>query len=456
MELIKSKNFNENYLAKVVDIQMFRPHSNPTVTKLKCCNIDGYNIITGINEQPGLYIYFPSGCTINPSLLSYASLYRDSTKNADENKKGFFEANGRCKTINLKEEYSEGFLLPAEVFSNWIVDSVNKEIKLVAGTEFDAVSNGTNSFWVNKKYVVPSSGRQGVTNPNSKTTKQKSLKRLNKVIDEQFNFHYSTTLIKKCPFVLNPDQLISITEKVHGTSAISAYVLCRQELNWKQKIAKWLTGEEFNKYDYLWSSRSVIKNKYYNKDVDGGYYDVDLWGIAHKIVQPTLSKGLTVYYEIIGYLPNGGYIQKDYDYGCERPDGTSYIYDKHYKIRVYRVTMTNVDGVVHEYSAKEVTDWCEKVGLVPVTTLYYGYSGHLYPISTTEHWSENFINALANDKKFYMEELSPSCNNKVPHEGVVIRIENSKSAAYKLKCFKFLDKETVNQNNGEVDLEDQA
>ena len=456
MELIKSKNFNENYLAKVVDIQIFRPHNNPTVTKLKCCNIDGYNIIVGINEQPGLYIYFPNGCTINPSLLSYASLYRDSTKNADDSKKGFFEANGRCKTINLKEEYSEGFLLPAEVFSNWIVDSVNKEIKLIAGTEFDTVSNGSNSFWVNKKYVVPSSSKQGGTNPNSKTTKQKSLKRLNKVIDEQFNFHYSTTLIKKCPFVLSPDQLISITEKVHGTSAISAYVLCKQELNWKQKIAKWLTGEEFNKYDYLWSSRSVIKNKYYNKDVDGGYYDVDLWGIAHKIVQPTLSKGLTVYYEIIGYLPNGGYIQKDYDYGCERPDGTSYIYDKHYKIRVYRVTMTNVDGVVHEYSAKEVTDWCEKVGLVPVTTLYYGYSGHLYPIDNNEHWSENFINALANDKKFYMEELSPSCNNKVPHEGIVIRIENSKSAAYKLKCFKFLDKETVNQNNGEVDLEDQA
>ena len=55
---------------------------------------------------------------------------------------------------------------------------------------------------------------------------------------------------------------------IHNTSAISAYVLCKQELNGRQKIAKWLTGEEFNKYDYLWSSRSVIKNKYYNKDVD--------------------------------------------------------------------------------------------------------------------------------------------------------------------------------------------
>ena len=25
---------------------------------------------------------------------------------------------------------------------------------------------------------------------------------------------------------------------------------------------------------------------------------------------------MTVYYEIVGFLPNGGYIQKGYDYGC--------------------------------------------------------------------------------------------------------------------------------------------
>lgn len=277
MELIKSKNFNENYLAKVVDIQVFRPHSNPTVTKLKCCNIDGYNIITGINEQPGLYIYFPSGCTINPSLLSYASLYRDSTKNGDVTKKGFFEANGRCKTINLKEEYSEGFLLPAGVFSNWIVDSVNKEIKLIAGTEFDTVSNGTNSFWVNKKYIVPSSSKQGNTNPNSKTTKQKSLKRLNKVIDEQFNFHYSTTLIKKCPFVLNADQLISITEKVHGCVEASTLIETSEGIftikeivdNKKQVLIK-AFDTELNKI--IW----VPIDDYYMIPNDGDWYEIEL------------------------------------------------------------------------------------------------------------------------------------------------------------------------------------
>ena len=48
---------------------------------------------------------------------------------------------------------------------------------------------------------------------------------------------------------------------MYKRQGISAYVLCKQDLNWKQKIAKWLTGEEFNKYDYLYASRTVIKNQ---------------------------------------------------------------------------------------------------------------------------------------------------------------------------------------------------
>ena len=52
MKLIKSKNYDVNYLAKVVDIKVFRKHSNLEVTKLKCCTIDGFNIITDIDSQP--------------------------------------------------------------------------------------------------------------------------------------------------------------------------------------------------------------------------------------------------------------------------------------------------------------------------------------------------------------------------------------------------------------------
>ena len=34
MKLIKSKNANVNYLAKVVHIEHFKPHTDPEVTKL--------------------------------------------------------------------------------------------------------------------------------------------------------------------------------------------------------------------------------------------------------------------------------------------------------------------------------------------------------------------------------------------------------------------------------------
>ena len=177
-------------------------------------------------------------------------------------------------------------------------------------------------------------------------------------------------------------------------------------------------------------------------------------------------------------MPNGGYIQKNYDYGCvpptttnkfpdgeyrshyiANPDGTHTKYElgKHFDIYVYRVTMTNVDGKVHEFSAKEVQQWCMFTGLQSVREFYYGYAKDLYPdINTEEHWNENFLQRLANDKDFYMECNSPICSNKVPHEGLVIKIENMKSEAFKLKCFKFLDAEGRALDKGESNIEDEA
>ena len=40
-----------------------------------------------------------------------------------------------------------------------------------------------------------------------------------------------------------------------------------------------------------------------------------------------------------------------------------------------------------------------------------------------------------------MELNSPDCTNSVPHEGIVIKKEDMHSAAWKLKAFKFIDKE---------------
>ena len=452
MNLIQSKNANINYLAKIVKIDNFHKHSDPEVTKLKCCCIDGFNIITGIDSEPGLYVYFPTACCINPKFLSYANLYRHSELNVDQTKTGMFEDNGRVKAIRLRGELSEGFIIPIVVLENWVMSTVNVELKVEEGTEFDSIEHDGKTFWVNKKYIPKN------TRTSGNSSKGKQSKGLDKIIENQFRFHYDTVLIKKCPHVLHPNDLISITSKVHGTSGISAYVLCKQELNGKQKIARWLTGEEFNKYDYLYSSRSVVKNQYYNRNVQSGFYGVDVWKYADDVVRPCLSKGMTAYYEIIGFLPNGGYIQKNYDYGCLSPIGDeAYTYGKHFKVQIYRVTITGVDGKVHEFSARAVQVWCKMVGLDPVEEFYYGYAKDLYPnLTPFEHWNENFLAKLANEKNFYMECNSPICNNKVPHEGVVIKIENMKSEAFKLKCFKFLDGEGKALDKGEVDIESES
>lgn len=446
MKLNVSKNANVNYLAKVVEINEFTKHINPEVERLKVAHVDGYSILVGIDEKPGKFVYFPTNCCINPQFLSYANLYRKGELNADTEKTGLFEENGRVKAVKLKGQVSEGFLLPIQTMLNFIVSSTNVEFTeddCPAGTEFDEVEHKGKTFWINKKYVVRSNRSTGGGEGN-KSKRDKSLKKFNRVIDEQFRFHYSTVIYKKEPMFIQPEDLIHISDKWHGTSAIFAYVLCKHPLSWKEKIAKWLTGNEFNDYDYLYASRSIIKNANINPKVGKGFYGEggDVWGEAFKYIKPYLIKGMTIYAEIVGYTPNGKMIQKNYDYGCECPkSGESYTYGKHYKIMVYRITMTNVEGKVHEFSAREVHQWCENNGLVPVVERYYGYARDLYPdLIVNDNWCKNFIERLANDERFYMEKNSPDCINKVPHEGIVIKKEDMIPHAVKLKTFAFLGK----------------
>ena len=465
MKLQVSKNANVNYLSKVVDIQDFVKHPDPKVERIKCAVVDGFIITVGIDSKPGLYVYFPVLSQINPNLLQYLNLYRNKTLNKDPEKTGYFEDKGIVKAINLRGVKSEGFLMPIVDLQNFIVDSVNAELKdIIPNTEFDEVEHNGKTFWISKKYVAPVQRTPGA--PGSSKEKKKH-KGLDKIIDEQFRFHYDTTLIKKCPHVIKPDDIIHISSKWHGTSGISAYVLCHKVLSWKEKIAKWLTGNSFDVYDYVYSSRTVIKNRFYNEKVTDGYYGCDIWKYADDYIKPFLIKGMTIYYEIVGYLPNGGWIQKNYDYGCEPPTSVTdpttgesvvqYRQGKNFKVLVYRITLTNVDGQVHEFSAKEVQTWCKQRNILCAIEYYYGYAFGLYPeLEIDEHWSENFLQMLANDKSFNMEQDSPECNNKVPHEGLVIKIENMKSEAFKLKCFKFLGIEQDAALAGETNIEDNA
>ena len=453
MKLVISKDSDINYLAKIVNIKEFTKHPDPTIQRLKCCQVDGFNIITDIDSIPGLYVYFPVMSQINQQFLSYANLFRNKEQNANpEVKAGYFNDNCKVTIIKMHEVVSEGFIIPIISLQNFVVDNFNISLDVVEETEFDTIEHEGKTLQFVKKFER--AGTHGSKN-HSTRSKTKSTKKYNKLVEGQFRFHYETTVIRKCPWVINPEDIIHISEKVHGTSFISANVLCKTKLTLIQKIYKYITKDNLYSYDNVYSSRKVVQNLNYNTTKSSGYYGCDVYGEANKIIAPILEKGMTIYAEIIGFTPGGGYVQKNYDYGFVCPKDGNYVYNENFGIKVYRITLTNVDGIVHEFSTQEVQIWCKNHDLVPVNEYYYGKASKLYPeIVSSEDWTKDFIDKLANDKNFHMEEKSPSCKNKVPHEGIVIKIENMKSQAFKLKCFAFLDKKQKDLDKGVDDIED--
>ena len=251
---------------------------------------------------------------------------------------------------------------------------------------------------------------------------------------------------------------------IHNTSFVSSKILCKKPLTWSEKILKKLKVNIVDThYDYVYSSRKVIKNVELTTDPIH-YYNTDIWGKAHDVVKHNLLDGMTMYGEIVGFTPEGGAIQKDYDYGyIPNPDlpkeGERLPFPKStFGVYIYRITQTNNSGKVFEFSGKQVQDFCKKNGLNPVPELYYGRAKELLgknwtyysnPDETFEDWILRSLKEKYNEKNCYI------CLNKVPEEGIVVRIEGLDIEAYKVKSNAFYARETAQLDKGEVDIESQ-
>lgn len=425
MKLTISKDANINYLAKIIklDDSNFSPH--PNADKLKLVHLYGNTISTSIDAEPGIYVYFPVECVIAAEFLRFHNLYRESTLNTNPEEKGFFEESGRVKCVKLRGIASEGFIMPYSALYRFAIDPNTNPVNLLTiyedaqkliDTSFDTVEN-TKLVW---KYVVKV--KTSGVNLNSKSKKATMS---DKIIDQQFRFHIDTPKLQDNIYKLSPKDLIQISIKQHGTSAIFCNLLTKRKLNWKERIAcKLGISVVDQEYTTFCSSRKVIKDPLLNPSLTQGYYDCDIWNLGLEVIKNYLIKGMTVYAEIVGYMPTGSAIQGTWDYGCiydpkvynyKEMSAAQMYQAKLFDIIIYRITFTNVDGKVYEYSAKQVHDWCIENNLHPVYELYYGYAKDLFDIDTQTHWNENFIDKL---KENYLEKDSILCNNKVPEEGM--------------------------------------
>jgi hypothetical protein len=367
---------------------------------------------------------------------------------------GFFNKYGRVRCITLKNTPSFGFLFEIDSMAKFNPGIKDVNLEEYLNQDFDTVDG---VLFV-KAYVPPVKPENVRKSRDAK--RNKKLSRFDRMVEGEFSFHYDTTQLAKNMSLMDPDKVVTISVKRHGTSIIIGKVHVKNPLPmaWPKKMWNKLIDlinlpEKIKfKYDYtvdfgpVYSSRTVIKNRYINEEVTGGYYNVDIWSEYGELIYPYLDNGMTIYGEICGYLTGcQSMIQKQYAYECLEGENN---------LMVYRISTMDEEGHKHEWNVQDVYDWTVKLidrmkeandenwkRIHPIDILYHGTLGDLYPeVDESDHWHENVLEKMKNDKEhFGMEDYEPLCKyNKVPREGIVLRIDDDPiNEAFKLKTTSF-------------------
>lgn len=396
-------------------------------------------IVVGVDTQPGTKIvYFDSNMCLDVSFIE--SVDRSSP---DFGTEGFHSLgaylgkNGRVRTIKLRGVISNGLSVNIEHFRKY--DPKNEFNEGFSFTELNGVE-------ICHKYVPPlkiasqSSGKKG------KSNREKL-----RITPTQFHYHIDTEQLVRNIDKLNPDQIVSISRKVHGTSSIFSRTLVKRPLTLVEKVSRFLGAKiQDTVYGDIVSSRAVIKGidigiDSLKKD-NTGFYKVDVWTDAgNKHFKGKLHDGETVYFEILGYLPGvQSMIQKGYDYGAKEGE---------YKIVVYRITMTGADDIVYEYGWQQMKARCKELDVPMVQEYFYGTITQVFPVEKEKDidtWKTGLLTTL---RAQYLEKDCPDCKTKVPDEGIVLRVEGLGIEVFKLKSEKFLVRESASFEKEEVDIE---
>lgn len=416
------------YNAYVTKLKNVRPHSNADRMLLADCF--GNTICVGLNAKNGdIGVYFPTDGQLSVEYAEKNNLVRKKDENG-KNIGGYLDPDKRNITaIKLRGEKSDGLFMPLESLEYTGVDIST----LTEGT----VINVVNGHEICCKYI-----------PRQKTRSNNGGGKVNKTRKKKVNIaplfveHADTEQLAYNLNAFKAGDLVEITLKLHGTSGRTGLlpVLKGYKRTLKDRLLR-RDGKPIYKWDYVDGTRRVVLENY-----DGGYYGDNSFRKQHgDAFRGKLHKGEEVFYEIVGFTDSGAPIMgtadnkktqdKDFikkygktttfSYGCEPPNSELY---------VYRMTMTNEDGHIVEYSPDYMRYRCEQMGVKCVPVFWKGY---LYE---PDDWTGGEWNA-GDYAKMLSEQFydGPDPIGKTHiREGVVIRIVNRpKFTAFKNKNFLF-------------------
>lgn len=472
MEILTMSNEGTSeYCCNAVKIGEITPI--PGKDKIATTIVNGEVIVIRKDQvkEGDILFYASNECQLNSTFLSLNNLFeiseRDRNANAEEvnalmaegkvdeakSKVGYFNKYGRVRMIKLGGVLSMGYLFSVDELAKFCPEVKTLNLEEILNQDFDTVGG---ELFV-KAYVPPIKEKK---NKKGTGPKKDKIEKFDRMIPGQFVFHYDTAPLQKNMYKISPLDMVTISVKMHGTSAIYSNIQTKFpiKLPWYKKIVNFFKKDYFPTfyvgYDVIYSSRKVIKNKSVNPKVTDGYYNKDVWREYYDILKDKIPFDVSLYGEICGFSGEKA-IQKGYDYKCKPGENI---------LMIYRITTNTEDGKKYEWEPNEVVDFVLKLTrehielqgkIVPLPVIYQGTLKDLYPeVSTFEHWHENILLKLQEDKNFLMEELEPMCNNKVPREGICLRINYDKTPeCFKLKCKKFLEKEAKNIDKGDIDIE---
>lgn len=482
------------YYGYIVEVQQLTKH--PNADRLQILTVLGEQVIVGLDVKIGdLGIYFPAGGQLSESYCDENHLCRKNSQGFADT--GYLDGDKRnIKAIRLRGARSEGLFAPLSSLEFTGVDVS----KFQRGHRIDVV-NGVD---ICKKYIPKVNYRSHGPGRQSNKIGPSA-----KDLAPFFKEHKDTEQLAYNLDGFKLGDQIEITLKMHGTSQRTGYLpvlqgyranslLIRYVLgkyhSSQGKCAKWIqklaqgaiqsgVAEPVYEYDYINGTRRTVKSTW----GEGFYGSDEFRSKASDFFIGKLWKGETVYYEVVGYTTNGTPIMPsasnkgldeefisrygettDFSYGCNVGECDFY---------VYRMTMTNQDGGVIEYTPDFMRIRCEQMGAKTVPVLWKGYIDTLpllfaaadsyvnkAIVEEIQKYVPNFdLNDIAKETdlgklilrlaEVYYDGPDPIGKTHV-REGVVVRVVNAPSfRAYKHKNFSFkvlsgiaIDKISEDQN----------
>ncbi len=436
---LEVKENSKNYACSVVEIKNLFPIEG--ADNVLRTVVNGNNVVVPKTTEVGSrMLYFVSGTKLSAEYCRVNNLYDKEENNLDTTKRGFVSFKSRrIKCLRLRGVISDGMLMPLSSLLPFLEQSSINYLKV--GDEFTDIELNGRVYNICEKYIVP------IRNSGENNKKGKQSVKISRLVDSQFYLHGDTSNLRKNMDKINPNDIIGIHYKKHGTSFVVGNVQVKRFLSWFEKLVKRFGVKvEETMYDIVYSSRKIIKNGYLNPTSGEGFYGEDIWGVVAKEIEHLIPKNWTLYGEILGYTESGSAIQGKYDYGCKVGE---------HKVYIYKISVVNTDGNVIFLTDRQIEEYCEKVGLLYKDTfIYYGTIRNYMDMYFIEgdNWREEVLKTL---EKNYNEKDCYMCTTKVPEEGIIVRVEKLEQyEAYKLKSKRFLLMESEEQEKEVSNIED--